>query len=156
MARDEDPYIYENSNVLKNKEGIRDADELERFERLMMTERQSQGLPDVPLTADGFRELHHHLFQDVFEWAGEIRTVDMAKNNDPFCRAAYVDAELDKRFAAIQAENGLKGLSAEQFADRAGEHISELNAIHPFREGSGRTMRAFLEVLGSRRPRNRY
>ncbi len=59
-------------------------------------------------------------------------------------------AKLEKRFAAIRAENGLLGMSADQFAERAAEHLSELNAIHPFREGNGRTLRAFLGILAER------
>jgi cell filamentation protein len=54
---------------------------------------------------------------------------------------------MDKRFAAINAEDNLRGLTAEQFAARAAEHSCELNAIHPFLDGNGRTQRAFLEVL---------
>ena len=49
---------------------------------------------------------------------------------------------------AVRAEKGLRGLSAAQFADRAAAHVSELNAIHAFREGNGRTQRAFIAVLG--------
>jgi cell filamentation protein len=142
-----DPYVYPNTHVLINKEDIRDAADLEQFERLMTAQRLREGLPKVPLTADGYRTLHEHLFQDVYEWAGKTRTVDIAKNNAMFCFAAYVDGELDKRFAAIRDENGLQGLSVAQFAERAGEHLSELNAVHPFREGNGRTQRAFLVVL---------
>jgi cell filamentation protein len=55
---------------------------------------------------------------------------------------------MEKRFAAINAENSLRGLTREQFAERAAEHICELNAIHPFLDGNGRTQRAFLQILG--------
>ena len=103
---------------------------------------------DTPITAEGYREIHRYIFQDVYDWAGKTRTVDLAKNDDLFCLAAYVDQELAKRFEAIRTEGGLRGLSAESFAARAADHISELNAIHPFREGNGRTQRAFLFVLG--------
>jgi cell filamentation protein, protein adenylyltransferase len=74
--------------------------------------------------------------------------VDIAKNNDLFCLAPYIGRELARRFEAIQAENALLGLDAEQFVARAAIHLSELNAVHPFREGNGRTQRAFLFVLG--------
>lgn len=142
-----DPYVYSGTEVLINKEDIRDAEDLEQFERLMTAQRMREGLPKVPITADGYRKLHEHLFQDVYAWAGKTRTVDVAKNNAMFCFAAYVDRELVKRLEAIHDENGLQGLSIPRFAERAGEHLSELNAIHPFREGNGRTMRAFLVVL---------
>jgi len=148
MQKSRDPYVYSGTHVLINKEEIRDAAELVQFERLMTAQRLSEGLPDIALTPEGYRSLHHHLFQDVYDWAGKDRTIDIAKNNDMFCLAVHVGRELEKRMEAIQAENGLRGLGAGQFTDRAAEHLSELNAIHPFREGNGRAQRAFLFVLG--------
>jgi cell filamentation protein len=103
---------------------------------------------DIPISADGYRAIHRYIFQDVYEWAGQDRTLDIAKSNSYFCRAEFIASELAKRFETIRRENGLRGLDADRFADRAAEHISELNAIHPFREGNGRVQRAFLEVLG--------
>jgi cell filamentation protein len=143
-----DPYVYPGTEVLINMEDIRDADELEQVERIMTAQRLREGLPNLALTPEGYRSLHRHLFQDVYAWAGQDRIVDIAKGNSYFCRADFIGKELAKRFEAIRAENGLKGLSAEQFAERAAEHVSELNAIHPFREGNGRVQRAFLVVLG--------
>lgn len=143
-----DPYVYSGTLVLINKEGLRDAEELAMFERVMTAQRMSEGMPAVDLSAAGYRELHRHLFQDVYEWAGQPRTVSIAKGAWRFCRPEVVEKELDARFAAIHAENDLRGLTPEHFATRAAEHLSELNAIHPFREGNGRAQRAFLEVLG--------
>jgi cell filamentation protein len=143
-----DPYVYPGTDVLRNKEGIQDASELEAFERLATANRM-ETLPDsVPITAEGYCAIHRYLFQDVYDWAGQYRLVDIARTDDLFCLAPYVERELVKRFAAIQAENGLRGLSAERFAARAADHMAELNAIHPFREDNGRTQRAFLSVLG--------
>ena len=149
MPKSKDPYVYAGTNVLINRENIRDAAELSEFERLMTAQRLREGLPEIAMTPGGYCSLHRHLFQDVYAWAGRTRTVDIAKNNAMFCLAAYVDRELEKRIAAIRAENSLCGLSAALFAARAAENFSELNAIHPFREGNGRTQRAFLVVLGS-------
>lgn len=143
-----DPYVYPGTDILINKEGIRDHDALAQFERIMTTQRGREGLPRVAISAEGFRELHRHLFQDVYEWAGQDRTVNIAKGESFFCRAEFVARELAARFRAIQAENDLQELTAERFAERAAEHISELNSVHPFREGNGRALRAFLEVLG--------
>ena len=143
-----DPYVYAGTDVLKNKEDIRDYDDLHVFERTVSA-RRMETLPDAfPMTPEGYREIHRYIFQDVYEWAGETRTVDIAKNNSYFCHTPYIDKELDKRFQAINVEKNLCGLSADDFSARASEHLSELNAIHPFREGNGRTMRAFLEMIG--------
>jgi cell filamentation protein, protein adenylyltransferase len=145
-----DPYAYPGTGTLINKENIGDADVLERFERISAAQRFAEGLPHVALAATGYRQLHQHLFQDVYPWAGQYRTVDITKADSQFCRAEFIKAQLDKRFQAIAGDAALKGASAAQFAERAGEHISEINAIHPFREGNGRALRAFLVVLARR------
>ena len=133
--------------VLINRQDIRDAALLARFER-METANRLETLPvAIPLTSGGFRSIHRHIFQNVYDWAGRDRTVGIAKGDSLFCLPRFIAAELDKRFAAIKAVRYLRGLTAAQFSEQAAEHISELNAIHPFREGNGRTVRAFLVVL---------
>jgi cell filamentation protein len=143
-----DPYLFPGTDVLRNKEDIRDARELQAFERIATANRMETLPDDVPVTVEGYCEIHRYIFQDVYDWAGETRKVDIARSNDLFCLARYVDQELAKRFEAIRRENSLRGLTAQQFVARAAEHLAELNAIHPFREGNGRTQRAFLFILG--------
>jgi cell filamentation protein len=141
------PYCYQATDVLINKEDIRDKDELDQFER-MASARRLETLPhNLPITPEGYREIHRYMLQDVYDWAGQDRSVDTGRSEAPFCLAQFIDAELGKRFAAINAEDNLRGLSAGQFAARAAEHINELNASHPFLDGNGRTQRAFLEIL---------
>ena len=139
-----DPYVYPNTNVLINKENIRDYDTLEDIERVLTANRLEFLPRDVPLTSAGYRRLHRHLFEPIYPWAGRYRTVNIAKGNDMFCLVPHIASQMDQRFAAIRAENGLKGLNRQNFANRSAEHVCELNAIHPFREGNGRTLRAFL------------
>src|SRR5258708_2106309 len=129
-----DPYVYPGTKVLINKEDIRDAETLAKFERMEAANRMETLPAGIPLTPHGFRAIHRYIFENVYEWAGQIRTVDIAKNDDMFCRVFFVERELEKRFKSIQAENCLRGLHADAFARRAAFHISELNAIHPFRE----------------------
>jgi cell filamentation protein len=142
-----DPYCYPGTNILRNIEDIREAEELAVFERSSSINRIETLPHHFPVTPDGYRAIHRYLFQDVYDWAGEYRTVDIARTDDLFCLVPYIAREMAKRFKVIQSENNLRGLSAEDFAARAAEHIVELNAIHPFREGNGRTLRAFLFVL---------
>ncbi len=140
------PYCYPGTDVLRNKEDIRNRNELERFERLA-TARRLETLPhNLPITVASYREIHRYMLQDVYDWAGEYRTVDTGRTG-PFCKAEYIDRYMDARFAAINADDNLRGLTPEQFAARAAEHICELNAIHCFLDGNGRTQRAFLEIL---------
>jgi cell filamentation protein len=68
-----DPYVYPGTNVLINKEGIRDKAELDQFERVMTAVRLREGVPEVALTTDGYRAIHRHIFQEVYRWAGEFR-----------------------------------------------------------------------------------
>ncbi len=140
------PYCYPGSDVYRNKEDIRDHDELEAFERIHAANRLEALPRDLPITPEGFREIHRLLLQDVYDWAGEDRRVDTGRTG-PFCKAEFIAAEMDKRFAAINGENNLRGLDAATFAARAAEHLGELNAIHPFLDGNGRALRAFLEIL---------
>ncbi len=143
-----DPYTYPGTDVLRNKEDIRDPNELEAFERIATASRL-ETLPEaIPITYDGYCEIHRYIFQDVYDWAGKTRIVDLAKDNALFCLARFVEPELKKRFEAIGAEGDLRNLDAARFTIRAAHHLSELNAIHPFRDGNGRTQRAFLSLLG--------
>jgi cell filamentation protein len=143
----DDPYVYPGTDTLINKENIRDREALETFERLMTANRMETLPAGIPLTANGYRQIHRSIFQDVYHWAGRHRTVNIAKGSAMFCLAPHIAAQMQQRFAAIQAENNLKGLIGEEFARRAAEHICEINAIHPFRDGNGRTQRTFLERL---------
>jgi cell filamentation protein len=143
------PYCYPGTNVYRNKENIRDRLELEEFERMATAWRLLTLPRNLPVTPKGYREIHRYMLQDVYDWAGQDRWIDTGRTG-PFCKAEYIIPELKKRFAAINAENDLRGLDADAFAVRAAVHISELNAVHPFLDGNGRALRAFLEILADR------
>lgn len=143
-----DPYSVSGGSTLRNKLGITDPTTLKKAEYRLTVERMMEATTlRLPVTAQGYRELHRHIFQDVYAWAGESRTVDMAKPGAFFARAPFIERELARRFDAFAKGGPLKGQSSAIFADRVGEHLVELNAIHPFREGNGRTMRAHLQHL---------
>jgi cell filamentation protein len=89
------------------------------------------------------RAIHRYIFQDVFSWAGELRTVNIAKGGQFFAAAAFIGAALDEMFRQLQTET----MNAANFANRAGYYLAEINAIHPFREGNGRTQREFIREL---------
>jgi len=142
-----DPYCYPGTDILRNIRNIQNAEELEAYERSLSANRLETLPDDFPITPEGYRAIHRYIFLDLYDWAGEYRVVDIARADNLFCLAPYIAQELAKRFKAIQSENNLHGLDAEDFAAHAAEHVIELNAIHPFREGNGRTLRAFLFVL---------
>jgi len=94
------------------------------------------------------RAIHKYLFQDVFSWAGEFRTVNISKGGNFFGAAAFVEPALAEVLRKLPAESYLRQTDARTFAARAGYYLAEINAVHPFREGNGRTQREFIRELG--------
>lgn len=138
----DDPYTYPGTDILRNRLGITDDALLNEAERRLTLARGAHAARlAFPATADGYRALHKHLFQDLYEWAGQDRSVNIAKGGSRFAAPPYIARELDKLFSDMAARNDFRALSRDEFFDRLGAHINELNAIHPFREGNGRTMR---------------
>ena len=137
-----DPYTYPGTDTLRNRLGITDDKILTEAERRLTQARGAEAARlTFPATADGYRALHRHLFQDLYDWAGQDRTVNIAKGGSSFAAVPYLARELHKRFAEVEAQGGFRGLPRDEFFDRLGNHINEINAIHPFREGNGRAMR---------------
>jgi cell filamentation protein len=142
----DDPYCYPGTSVLKNRLDLRDQSELDRFEATISTQRADEPLPVGRLDTSHYRALHRHLFQDVYEWAGEFRTVRIAKQASMFCYPENIEREMQRLFGELAAEGDFRTLPVDEFASKAAHFLAELNAIHPFREGNGRTQ-VFLTVL---------
>jgi cell filamentation protein len=146
-----DPYLYPGTTVLKNLRGLTDPQELAAFEA-RSTHRRLSELLEAPMSgrldSEHLKAIHRYIFQDVFEWAGQFRTVDISKGGDLFGRAAFLETALEQTFEKLIAENHLAGLDQDKFAQRAAYYLGELNAAHPFREGNGRTQREFIRELG--------
>jgi len=148
----EDPYVYPTTNVLRNRFGLRDAGELDRRERdasaLRLVELHARPL------AGGYdlahlQAFHRHIFGDVWPWAGEIRTVAIAKNDSMFALPAYIEPYLSGVLAELPHEGFLHGQTQDRIAERLTHYLAEINAAHPFREGNGRTQRAFISQLAA-------
>ena len=133
--------------VLRNKLNLRDAGQLDVFERELVAQRTAEGIPSGTFDLTHLRAIHRHLFQDVYDWAGELRTVEIAKGGNQFQFRQYIPTGMSDVHRRIVAAAYLKGLSARAFADKAGEIIGDLNYVHPFREGNGRTQALYLEAL---------
>lgn len=146
-----DPYVYAGTNVLKNKLGLRDFDELWDAERAItgvaaaeLEERPVGGSFDL----NHLKAIHKALFGDIYEWAGTVREKGfISKGSSLFCGAEFIASYSDDLFAKLKAENYLQGLEREEFIQRIAFYISEINALHPFREGNGRTQRIFINQL---------
>ncbi len=145
-----DPYVYPGTSILRNLRDIRDARRLEEFEagRTAARLRQLQHRPIAGrFDIQHLQAIHRHIFQDVYEWAGEFRTVDIGKSGDLFALARHIGSSLRRTFEALSREQHLKGVSPERFCERGAFYLGELNAIHPFREGNGRAQREFVREL---------
>ena len=145
-----DSYCYEGSNVLKNIPDIRDQVVLDEFEAAMTAQRSDEPLPEGSIDAAHYYAIHRHLFQDVYEWAGEIRTVRISKGGSAFCYPEYIEQEMQTLFNELKNQNYLNRLLADKFATRVAHFLATLNAIHPFREGNGRAQTSFLLLLADR------
>ncbi|WP_059052050.1 Fic/DOC family protein [Paenibacillus senegalimassiliensis] len=142
-------YCYPQSNVLINKLGITDAQKLHIAEREITSLRMAQAkLRVIPGQFDlnHLRAIHKCIFGDVYEWAGEIRRVNIAKGN-MFCNYSYISSNADSLFIQLKKENDLRGTSIDEAALRLAYYLSEINALHPFREGNGRVQRLFIDYL---------
>jgi cell filamentation protein len=143
----DDPYCYPGTSVLKNRLDLRTQAELDRFETFITAQRADEPLPAGRLDASYYRAIHHHLFQDVYDWAGEFRTVRIGKQDAKFCYPENIDREMRQLFRRFVDESHFRDLDAHSFAGKAAHFLAELNAIHPFREGNGRTQLTFLKIL---------
>ena len=145
----DDPYTDPVTGVLRNKLGLDTAEKLVAAEReithaalILIRELPVRATYDLPHLC----AIHRRIFGDIYEWAGQIRTVAIAKGS-LFCLPPYIESASGGIFAALRGENFLRGLERGPFADRLTFYLGEVNAVHPFREGNGRTQRAFFEQL---------
>lgn len=145
-----DPYCYRGTTVLKNVPGLRDAAALERFETAITAQRAGEPLPSGRLSVQHYQAIHRHLFQDVYRWAGRFRSVQLTKGTSTFCYPEHIKGELQRIFLELRNSDYLCELDAQSFALAAAHFLSELNAVHAFRDGNGRAQLAFLALLAAR------
>jgi cell filamentation protein len=146
----DDPYVYPGTTVLRNKLGIRLAADLDRVERRLVVQRTKGGIAAGDLDLSHLQAIHRHLFQDIYEWAGEVRTVEISKGGQQFQFRRYIQTGMAYVHRQIAAANFLNDLSTTEFSTRAGEIMGNVNYVHPFREGNGRTQLQYLKQLAER------
>ena len=147
-----DPYLIPGTKTLQNKLGITDSATLSTFERKFTSARDAAAITNPApgnLDFDHLKYIHKNLFQDVYEWAGQVRTVNIAKG-EAFAPMQNIDSFAKSTFDGLKADNYLQGLPKDQFLDRAAHHLGEINALHPFRDGNGRAQRAFMDQVAGR------
>jgi cell filamentation protein len=144
-----DPYLDLVTGVLHNRLGISDRAELARAEA-DLTASRLYDLQRTRLTGDydldHLRSFHRAIFADVYEWAGELRTVSIGRGG-LFCLPGDLLSSGSEVFGRLAHAHYLRGLDRETFVDRLADLLADVNFLHPFREGNGRTQRAFLAQL---------
>ncbi|ENJ4449980.1 putative adenosine monophosphate-protein transferase Fic, partial [Salmonella enterica] len=91
--------------------------------------------------------IHRQLYQDIFDWAGQLREVDIYQGDTRFCHFAYIEKEGNALMQDLEEEGYLVGLAHEKFVERLAHYYCEINVLHPFRLGSGLAQRIFFEQL---------
>lgn len=143
-------YCYENSSVLINKLNIKNEKELQKYEA-KITAAKLLGLRQHGITGNfdvkHFISIHTYLFEDIYSFAGKFRNEDISKGVFSFAHWEYIDLELERLLLELKSEKYLEGIKQAELAKRLAYYISELNVLHPFREGNGRTIREFIRQL---------
>ena len=144
----QDPYCYPGTTTLRNLLDIRDDELLAAAERDLSRLAASKLTFELPpYDLDYLCQLHRLLFQDIYPWAGELRTLDIAKDGTRFCTVHRLVPEANKLFAKLQAENWFEGQSRDVLIELSAELYGDLNMVHPFRDGNGRAQRLLFEHL---------
>jgi cell filamentation protein len=136
---EDDGYTYPGFSVLRNKLGIIQAAWLEAVERRLVVQRATEGIPRGRFGPAHLRAIHRHLFQDLYDWAGEVRTVEIAKGGHQFQFRRYIETGMADVHRRLVAQNFLRGLDPDACAVAAGEIVGDVDYVRPFREGNGRT-----------------
>ncbi|WP_336992466.1 Fic/DOC family protein [Bacillus toyonensis] len=127
-----------------------DNDLLKSFETIMTGVRIAE-LQANPITGNfdlkHLQEIHKYIFQDVYPFAGKLREENIAKGSFQFAHASFLKDQATELFKQLKDENTLKGLKIDEFSNRAAHYMAEINVLHPFREGNGRTQREFIRCL---------
>lgn len=143
-------YCYKNSEVLINKLNIHDTKHLQYYEA-RITAAKSLDLRQKGITGifdkKHYLSIHKYIFEDIYPFAGKLREENISKGEFRFAGWEYVEQELDRLLEQLKNEKYLALLEKEELAKRLAYYLSELNVLHPFREGNGRTNREFIRQL---------
>lgn len=142
-------YCYKDTNILINKLNIKDEKDLYNAERELVLLR-TQELLDTSIKGnfdfEHLKNIHKYLFMDVYRWAGNVRNCNIAKT-DLFCLSNYIDSYANEIFTNLSKDNYLIEYDFNTKIVKLVKLFSDINALHPFREGNGRTQREFIEQL---------
>jgi cell filamentation protein len=145
-----DGYLQDDGRTLRNLVGARSVGELRYIEDALVEARaltmREHGLP-ASYDLDGLRSIHRHLFQDVYAWAGEPRTVEIRKGDVFFAPVARIESSIREVADYVTATDNLRAVAPADIAHALADVYAVVNHVHPFREGNGRTQREYLTAL---------
>lgn len=143
-----DPYIDPETGILKNLRGIDTWPELTKAESELSSIRAAQleerGCPPLQGTLTDLQKIHNFLFQEIYEWAGQIRTVEIWKqgaHGHMFLPCARIYDATSWAYQELCNDQHFKHMEPRDIPKRLAYHYDNYNYIHPFREGNGRTSR---------------
>jgi len=141
---------YPNTFVLINKLGITDQDELESLEKQITLLRGTQAEKETEfrnVDFEFYKSLHRTLFSDLYDWAGTLRTINISKKGTIFCEHTELDHIGRLKFERLKKQDFFRNMPDGDFLNEITDLYHELNMLHPFREGNGRTLRLFITLL---------
>lgn len=142
-------YTYKNSDTLKNKLDIRDEKKLKKYETEMVAFKMSTiNKANIKRTYDEehIKKIHRHLFDEVYNFAGEYRKENITKENFRFSEYEYIPDNIKLILNKIDIDK-FKNISFEELIVFISQIMTDLNVLHPFREGNGRATREFIREL---------
>lgn len=137
------------SYLLANKVGAGDYDQLREREDQFVATRLAMMPRSIPASfdLDGLKEIHAYLFQDVYPWAGETRTVNISKGVGAFSPPSQIGSDMGQVSDYLAGRHQLRDVLAEELPARLAATYNAVNAVHAFREGNGRTQREFISAV---------
>jgi len=141
---------YEGTSVLINKLNIRDEVQLMENEALITGIKSAVLLCEDMLEGFDFgnyKDIHKILFEDLYSWAGEIRSVSLSKSSTKFVDPDKIETLGFEIFNRLKKENYFKEMNRDDFVKEIADLYNNINILHPFREGNGRTQRIFFIQL---------
>ncbi|QCE34569.1 cell filamentation protein Fic [Acetobacteraceae bacterium] len=145
-----DPYLDSKTGILRNLLGITERQMLHECEHNLVAIRMvklAETPPPLEFNLKFLQKIHKILFEGIYDWAGKIRTVSISKGETLFCLPTHLESHANYLSKILKKENNFRYLTKEGFAEKAGAFLIELNMLHPFREGNGRTQRIFMEKI---------
>ena len=141
---------YEGTACLINKLGIKDDKKLSEFEAAV-TLAKAGTLEKEPIDGnfdtEHYKAIHRFLFEDIYDWAGKYRTIDMSKKGTAFAKADKICELMDACFERLKNNDFFRNQPFDEYVKSIVDFYQMTNMIHPFREGNGRTQRIFIAQL---------